>query len=254
MLSPLVALGILALSAAAVALAIAILRARRKCLSIVRCAAAATPAQLDQIYTLVERTGTVAANGYVLARTLLRSEETRCLVPIPKDLADFPWAGQVIEITADEQVRLRFVETQVAAPTLLGQVYRPVEVPRHQTRNASKSRNSFAPERLVARSPELLAQLRVLSPRYPVELLSYLLCVGRASHEFEPIDQVRIGSSPAWVQDPEPQRCDVCGQRMRLVLQIPGTVISRSAFHRGTFYLFGCASHPDQTKTLGQFT
>lgn len=254
MLSPLATLGILALSAGAVALVIAILRARRKCLFIVRCAAAATPTQLDQIYTLVERSGTVAANGYVLAITLLRCEETRSLVPIPKDLPDVPGAGQVIEVTIDEQVRVRFVEAYVAAPTLLGQVYRPVEVPRHHTRNASKSRNSFAPEHHVARSLEQLAKLQVLCACYTVELLSYLLSAGRVSQEFEPIDQVRIGSSPAWAQDPQPQSCDACWQRMRLVLQIPGTVISRTAFHRATFYLFGCASHPDQKKTLGQFT
>lgn len=41
---------------------------------------------------------------------------------------------------------------------------------------------------------------------------------------------------------------------VQLVLQLPGTVISSKSFHRGTFYLFGCARHPEQTKSLGQFT
>lgn len=253
-MSPLAALGTIAASAAVMALAVVLVRFNRKRLYVARCAATTTPEQLERIYSLVEQTGTRAANGYVLARTNKTTTETRCLVPIPKGLPEFPWAGRVVEATVSNTVELQFVEAAAFEPSLLGHVYRPVQVPRHPTKSSTKERNTFSPERYVANSAELSAALSTVCPKYPTELLSYLLCVGRASFEFEPIDQARIGTSPAWVQDPEHQTCDECKRRMHLVLQLPGTVISKKAFHRGTFYLFGCVTHPDRTKTLGQFT
>jgi hypothetical protein len=253
-MSPLAALGTVVISAVAIALAVFIVRFNRKRLLIARCAAAATSDQLERIYTLVERTGAVAANGYVLARTNRSTRESRCLMPVPKDLSEFPWAGKVIEATASREVQFQFVDEAAVEPSFLGRVYRPVLVPRHQTKGAAKERNTFSPAKYVAKSPELREVLETVCGKYSVELLSYLLCVGRASFEFEPIDQARIGTSPAWVQDPEYQTCDQCNKRMCLVLQLPGTVFSELAFHRGTFYLFGCLTHPGQTKTLGQFT
>lgn len=236
------------------ALATSLVRFNRKRLLVLRCAAAATPEQLERIYALVEQTGTVASNGYVLARTNATTTETRCLVPIPEDLAEFPWAGRAVEATVSKQVELALVEAATDKPMLLGRVYRAVRVPRHETRGSAKGRNTFSPDRYVANGPGLPAALKAVCPRYPTELLSYLLCVGRESFEFEPIDQARIGTSAAWVQDPEHPICDECKKRMRLVMQLPGTVLSKKAFHRGTFYLFGCATHPGHTKTLGQFT
>lgn len=247
-------LGAVAVSAIAAALAVVLVRFNRKRLHIIRAAAAASPDQLETIYALVERTGTVAANGYVLARTNHRTNEARCLVPIPMELSAFPWTGKVIEVTVSKDVRFQVVEATTTEPSLLGKVCRPVQVPRHQAKRSTKARNTFSPEKYVASSPELNEALRAVCPKYPTELLSYLLCIGRASFEFEPIDQARIGTSPAWVQDPEHQVCDRCAKRMGLVLQLPGTAISEKAFRRGTFYLFGCFTHPDQTKTFGQFT
>lgn len=253
-MSLLAAIGTVAISAAILAVAVVVVRFNRKRLYVCRCAEAATPEQLERIYTLVEQTGTVGANGYVLARTNLTTSETRCLVPIPKDPAEFPWGGKVIEATVATEVKFQFVDSAVAAPCLLGHVYRLVQVPRRKIKNSAKERNTFSPGRLAAGSIELSEALGVVCPKYPLELLSYLLCVGRASFEFEPIDQGRIGTSPAWVQDPEHQTCEECNKRMHLVLQLPGTVLSTKAFHRGTFYLFGCLIHPHRTKTLGQFT
>lgn len=112
----------------------------------------------------------------------------------------------------------------------------------------------FSPGDYVARSPALLDALTALCAAYPRELLAFLLCVGRESFEFEPIDQGRIGTTPAWVQDPEYPTCDHCRKRMQLIVQLPGMVISEKAFHRGTFFLFGCPVHPHHTKQLGQFT
>lgn len=253
-MSPLVLLGAASLSVVVIAVAVVLIRFNRKRLHIARCAGLASQEQLERIYTLVEQIGTVPANGYVLARTNKRTSETRCLIPVPNTLSGFPWAGRIVEVKVSKDVDFQFVEVPAVEPSLLGHVYRPVRVPRHQTKGSAKQRNSFTPERYLGKSPGLLAELSVVCPKYPQELLSYLLCVGRESFEFEPIDQARIGTSPAWVQDPENQTCDECGKRMHLVLQLPGTVISEKAFHRGTFYLFGCLTHPHNTKSLGQFT
>ncbi|MEW6366226.1 MAG: hypothetical protein AB1714_16485 [Acidobacteriota bacterium] len=181
-------------------------------------------------------------------------DNTACLIPIPTGLPDFPWAGRVVEVKVAETVEFRFVKSVAAEPWLLGRAYRPVRVARHQTKNRAEARNTFSPRWYVANSKELLEALWAVCPKYPTELLSYLLCVGGLSFEFEPIDQGRIGTSPAWVQDPEHQTCDKCKKRMYLVLQLPGTVISKKAFHRGTFFFFGCRAHPNETKTLAQFT
>jgi hypothetical protein len=238
----------------AILLAAVLVPFRRKRLHISRCAAAASPEDLEHIYKLIDALGTVPWNGYVLARTNKRANESRCLVPVPLDLVGFPWAGKVIEALAGKDVQFRFVEAAVTEPALLGHLYRPVRVPRHRTKKSTKERNTFAPDRYVTSSGELQSALSLLCQKYPTELLAYLLCAGRESFEFEPIDQARIGTSPAWVQDPEHPTCPECGVRMHLVVQLPGTVISEKAFHRGTFYLFGCPVHPDRTKSLGQFT
>lgn len=253
-MSPLAVLGIVAVSLAVLGLAVVLVRFNRKRRYVARSAAFASLEQLERIYTFVEQVGTVPSNGYVLARTNKSTGETRCLVPIPRSLPDFPWAGKVVEVKVAKDVEFTFVEATVVEPTLLGHVYRPVRVPRHQAKHSAKERNMFSPDRYAASSPELHAALSAVCPEYPIELLSYLLCVGRASFEFEPIDQARIGTSPAWVQDPEHQTCPECRKRMNLLLQLPGAVVSEKAFHRGTFYLFGCLTHPYQIKSLGQFT
>lgn len=253
-MSPLVFLGAAALTAGVVALAVVLVRFNRKRTYIARKAASASAEQLEHIYSLVEQLGTVSSVGCVLARTNRVSDEARSLIPLPNELVGFPWAGRVVEAKVSKDVDFQFVQEDVREPTLLGQVYRPVRVPRHKTQGSAKERNTFSPERYLGGSPALVAALEALCPKYPLELLSYLLCIGRNSFEFEPIDQARIGTSPAWVQDPEHQTCQECKKRMQLVLQLPGTVLSTKAFHRGTFYFFGCPSHPNRTSTLGQFT
>lgn len=254
-MSPLALIGAIALSIGVAALAVVLIRFNRKRRFIIQCAHSATPEKLERIYTMVEKVGTVPSTGYVLARTNRRTQERRCLVPIPGGLSDFPWAGSVVEArVGPKDVEFQFVEVPATEPSLLGQIYRPVLVPRFPTKNAARQRNVFSPGNYIVRSPELLAELRTACVDYPYELLSYLLCAGRESFEFEPIDQARIGTSAAWVQDPEHQTCDQCRKRMQLILQLPGTVISEKSFHRGTFFLFGCPRHPHLIKHLGQFT
>ena len=84
------------------------------------------------------------------------------------------------------------------------------------------------------------------------DLLSYLLCAGLDSFEFEPIDQARIATYPAWAQSPEHRTCNTCRAPMILIVQVPGTLISANDL--GIHYLLGCRAHPDQTEAVTQFT
>jgi hypothetical protein len=221
-------------------------RFNRKRLYIIRCAVASTPEQLERIYTCIETFGASSPGGYVLARGNAETDETRCLVPMPEDFPGFPWSGKVIEVTSSKQVKFHFVDAQVSTPTLLGRAYRLVPVPRR------KRGNIFSPKRLIQNIPALHSALSAICPTYPEDLLSYLLCVGISSFEFDPIHQALIGVAPAWIQDPEKPHCDQCGKHMRLILQLPGTVIHKDHFQNCTFYLFGCPDHPQQTKSVEQ--
>ncbi|MDR0735637.1 MAG: hypothetical protein LBF51_02175 [Zoogloeaceae bacterium] len=234
------------LLAAMAALGIPLFRFNRKRRHIARCVAASAPGQLEGIYACIDTFCASSPGGYVLARGNAETDEARCLVPVPEDFSGFPWSGKVIEVTSHKEVEFHFVDARVSAPTLLGRAYRIVPVPRH------KGRNIFSPRRLIQNIPALRPALSAVCPAYPEDLLSYLLCAGSASFEFDPINQARIGLAPAWIQSPEKPRCDQCGKPMRLILQLPGTVIHEKLFHNGTFYLFGCPEHPRQTRSVGQ--
>lgn len=216
-------------------------------------AATATGEQLEEIYRLVESGSAEKPNGFVLGRLNEAAEDDSCIVAIPNDVSEFPWAGMSVAVDVDSAVRFRFLDDRGRKTKFLGQKYRPVSVPRVRLRSG-KARNQFFPSKYIKRSEELRKKLVSVCPEYPTELLSYLLCVGQPSFEFEPIDQGRIGTSAAWVQDPEFQYCGQCNERMALILQLPGTLLDKKAFHRGTFYFFGCKKHPDQTHTVNQFT
>lgn len=244
----------IAFSVLAILLAAVLIPFNMKRRRITRAAAAATAGQLEHIYRIVERTGSVAATAYILARSNETIDDARCLVPIPAGLPAFPWAGKTIEVARTDDVAFRFVDGPPAQPSLSGKVCRLLQVPRHLAAGSGKERNAFAPEKYLAASTELREALRQLCPKNPKELLAYLLCAGGAeSGSFEPIDQVRIGASPAWAQEPAHQDCGVCGKRMALILQLPGATIGKD-FHSGVFYLFGCIRHPDQLKRVVQHT
>jgi hypothetical protein len=150
-------------------------------------------------------------------------------------------------------VQFRFVDTTEQLTQLLGRQYRAVAVPRVRIKSG-KARNRFNPKQYLKDNAELEEKLARICPQYPAELLSYLLCAGQESFEFEPIFQARIGTSSAWVQEPEFKYCPRCDKRMALILQVPGSLIHPKRFHSGTFFQFGCKAHPDQTASLGQFT
>jgi hypothetical protein len=158
-----------------------------------------------------------------------------------------------IAIEVGRDVQFRFLDASVQGTQLLGLKYRPVAVPR-LTLKSGETRNQFAPSQYLKGNEELREKLKRICPSYPLELLSYLLCAGRESFEFEPFDQGRIGTSAAWIQDPEFQYCDQCNKRMVLILQVPGALLDKKAYNPGTFYLFGCKNHPDRTRAVNQFT
>lgn len=112
----------------------------------------------------------------------------------------------------------------------------------------------YDPARYIRLAPALRSALTALAPNREVDLLSYLLCIGRDSFEFDPIDQARIGGSPAWIQGPEFPTCSACKKRLRFIAQFPGSAVSAREHQSGTFYVFGCTTHPSDTRTVYQTT
>lgn len=234
-------------------LAAAIVRFNWKRVRIRRAAAKASDTQLDAIYRMVEACGSEKPAGCLLARTNRGAEDIACVVPIPDWIEDFPWAGRSITVEAASEVTFRFTEGASRAARCLGKEFAPVAAPRTRSKSG-KLRNILSPDRYVALNPTLLPALREICPRYPKELLSYLFNSGADSFEFDPINQARIGTSPAWAQPAEFPRCDQCQERMAFILQLPGTMVARKGWGSGIFYLHGCRKHPEETKTVIQFT
>ena len=230
-----------------------LVRFNLKRLRIIRAAAAATNEQLEEIYRLIGASGSQRASGFVLGRLNEAADDASYTVAIPRELEEFPWAGMIIAVEVDTDVQFRVLDQSYRKTQLQGQKYWPVSVPTVLLKSG-KVRNQFSPSQYVKGNKQLQEELASICPEYPIDLLAYLLCVGGSSFEFEPIDQVRIGTSAAWVQVPEFQYCDHCKKRMALILQLPGTLLHNKAFHEGTFYLFGCKKHANQTCTVSQFS
>lgn len=244
-------LGVLA-GLAVLAIGIALVRFNLKRRRVIRSAAALTDDELESIYSQIERGAEdTGATGWVLARTNRTVAGSRSLIRLPDGRADFPWAGRVVMLETGTEVTFRFVEESVTETSIAGRVYRPVLVPRQRLRSG-KLRSVFSPQRLLATNDALAIVVGKVLPDLPQELLSYLLCAGRESFEFEPIDQARIGTTPSWIQGPEWPACTVCGRRMTLILQIPGTLFSPAPM--GTYYWFGCGEDLDSTHVINQFT
>jgi len=216
-----------------------------------KAAAAATREQLDQIYSLLEAAGGEPPAGGILVADSETSLGTESVISIPGHVLDFPWAGRAFEVHAAEKVEILPCSHLVTKTQLFGRTFRYVGVPRERTKSG-KVRNMFDPNRCLRASPDLKAAVERIYPDNSAELLSYLLCDGRI--EFDPIDQARVGTSPAWVQSPELRSCGKCKKRMVLVLQIPGSLLHQKRFREGTFFLFGCRNHPDELVTVGQYS
>jgi len=239
------------ISTIVILLAILLIRFNRKRLHIVRCGKSAADEQLEAIYTQIERLSTEPPSCAVLARTNRRSaSDDDWTIPVLSYVE--PWARQVIIADPGSDVTFRLSSSTASEPILRGQVYRTLPVPRHLTKSG-KARNQFSPSKYIAANPQLLAALAAVCPAYPTDLLSYLLMAGADTFEFDPMFQARVGGSPSWVQDAEFPVCDECKKRMSLILQLPGELLPGKKLPEGTFFFFGCAQHPNNTKTVAQF-
>jgi hypothetical protein len=221
---------------------------------VIRAAEGIPDSQLEAIYQLVESAGTEPSSSYVLGRTNRPAPDAAHAIELPQEIGDVPWAGRQIVIqAAGDEVSFGFTPHDGHGTRLAGRMFRVVRVLQARSK-AGKPRRIFSPARYVAASPALKDALEGAFSRDPTGLLSYLLCTGRDSFEFDEINQARIAASPVWVQNPETPACDRCRRRMQLIVQVPGSMIAAGPGHEDAFYLFGCPSHPDVTRTIGQRT
>lgn len=230
-----------------VPLTIWLVRHNRKRLHIIRCVQAASAEQLERIYLMLERWQPHPA-CFVLGRTNLTASP-EALIPLPDFL--LPWSGRVVTLGSGANVAFTVVDRPDATPQLAGKVFRAVPMP--PTVEADWENVATALVRVVGEHSELRAALAEVCPAYPAETLQYLLSAGFETFELDPINQVQLGGTPAWIQDPEIPTCPVCARPMNFVLQVPGTLLEGAA-PRGTYFFFGCVDHPDQLKTVAQFT
>lgn len=227
-------------------------------LHIQKAASGASPQQLRHVYDLVEAVGSVPSTGYVLARSNLTRPDQRSLVLIPQRLADFPWSGRCIEVRNSGDVEMLLLpidptDGHSGVVALNGVVYFPVCVPRERSQKG-KLRNIFEPSRYYAKSADLQAALGKICSKHPQDLLSYLLCVGRDSFEFDPIYQARIGNRASWIQRDDTPSCPHCQKSMQLVVQLPGLCIGGDANPNDTYYFLGCKKHLEVTALISQRT
>jgi hypothetical protein len=235
------------------ALAVPLIRFNRKRIHVIRAAAQASDQALDAIYRNIEACGTEKPTGCVLLRTNRRVENSHSVIAIPDWLEAFPWAGRTIAVSVDKEVTFGLIPDKSPETRLLGRVYHAVAVPRVKSQSG-KVTNMFAPARLLAGNAALLASLKAVCPDHPEKLLGYLLAAGAETFEFDSIDQARIGTSPSWIQDAEFHSCELCKKRMAPILQLPGTLAARKGYGSAVFYLFGCPEHPEQIKTVSQYS
>lgn len=236
-------------------MAVFLIRFNLKRCHILRCAANATAEQLETIYTCIDHLGAEPPTCAVLARTNRRQVETsEWRIHVPQFVES--WGGREIAVDLCSEPpgpTFRFSERRGTDIVLRGLEYRVIPVPRLATKN-EKGRNQFSLAKYVAGNSQLMCALNAVCPAYPTELLGYLLASGAETFEFDPMNQVKFGGSPSWVQDPEFPNCDQCGKRMTLIFQLPGTLLPEKPLPRGTFYFFGCTAHPVCTSTVGQYT
>lgn len=231
----------------------ALIRFNLKQMHVRKCAQRASNAQIEGIYERLGAAGSEPPNGFILARTNRTAEDLPNLIRIPDGLADFPWSGQTVSVNAMKEPEFTFAADQSMETRLLGRAYEAVAVPRF-TSKSGKLRNNYQPTKYLASDPVLAERVKSVCPEYPLELLSYLLAAGGDTFEFDAINQARIGTSAAWLQEPEFQSCPKCKKRMTLIIQLPGTLAHRKHFQNGTFFFFGCPAHPEETSVVSQFT
>jgi hypothetical protein len=230
-------------------LAVLLICYNRKRHYIIQRARAATEGQLETIYSRMDE-AIGDTSSAVLGRTNRHASGVDWLIPIPGYVK--PWAGRVISAIQGEEVTFVFVASAALEPSLKGCVYRTVARP--PITEVDEQNVATLLVRFVDEHSTLKTALGAVCPEYPAQLLQYLLSVGVGSFELDPMNEIQLGGSPAWVQDEEFPICRQCEKQLTLILQVPGTLLPGTALPRGTFFFFGCSEHADETKTVSQYT
>jgi len=220
---------------------------------IIKAARSASDEQLDAIYRLVDTLAPEKASAGVLAFTNRRVTNDTNIIHIPSWLDRCPWSEKTIVIDVTPKPIARLIYEPVVESQFAGKAFRAVKVPRTTSRTG-KAKNLFSPKRYLTGNAELRAALAAVCPRHPESLLAFLLCSARESFEFDPINQARIGGSPAWIQNPDPPTCAACAKKLRFIAQVPGPLLSAERLSNSTFYVFGCVMHQDTLEMVEQFT
>jgi len=231
-------------------LVVAAVQHSRKRHAVEKALAQATPEQISRIVDLAGSIGTEPSVGGVLVETDERASG-QTVISIPENIHDFPWVGQSVFLTFDPEPAFSLSEESVAHTLICGRVYRYMAVPRIKTKTG-KLRNVFDLTRYPKLNPELSSAVAKVCEDYPQATLSAILWNGNLDSP-EPVDQLRIGTSAAWMQEPEWQYCGNCGKRMRLIVQFPGPCTEQKDYRDCTLYFFGCAAHPLETNSVVQF-
>lgn len=241
----------IAVAVGIVAFAVAAVQHRRKRRIVAEALSKASPEQVSRIISLVESIGTEPPVGGLLVGTG-EQQSGQTSISIPECIHDFPWAGQTVFLSFDPDPVFSLSEGSTDCTHTGGRVYRYVPVPRIKTKSG-KLRNVFSLPRFVDLNSELLPALADICEKHPMETLSAILWNGELDPP-EPVDQLRIGTSAAWMQEPEWQYCGKCRKRMRLIVQVPGPCTGEKRLQESTLYLFGCNDHPNETKSVAQFS
>ena len=210
-------------------------------------------AQINGIYTALTRMAGKPSPAYIVARTNTRAETQDNIISLPQALSDFAWAGKVVHITVGTQIRMEINNEGAGKTQLGGRVYASIPVPYATNPNTGHTYIQYSPYKWLDQNDALISAARQLSPRYAEKLLSYLVTPGKDDFSFEPACQVRIGDGISWLHKPSFPACEVCGERMRFILQCPGSLLNHEEAKHATYYLFGCDEHTDHIQCVTQY-
>jgi hypothetical protein len=199
---------------------------------------------LFELLEIISALGNKEPLGCMLHEVSRDTEAGSYTIKLPDGLPDFPWSGQIVraefrKLDTENPVAFCFVEDGNIDGVLAPRVYWP---PRIGT-TGSKARHVQSPAHILKLSSEVSDFAKSAFPSDPKQFLEGVF------RRFGLLEYgVRIGLPPVWVQNFRPQRCPDCSRPMRLIIQMPGYEIHKSAGDF-VFYLFGCSRHPEKTRS-----
>lgn len=213
----------------------------------------ASAADINAIYNALTQMGGKPSSVYILGRTNTRAESGANIISLPETLPRFPWAGKAVHISAGIRTTMAIKQEAAGETQLGGKVYACIPVPCAIDTETNETYLQYSPYKWLDQNRALLSAAQRLSPRYAEKLLSYLVTPGNNDFSFEPASQVRIGNGISWVHKPEIPRCEECNERMRFILQCPGSLLNNEETNQATYYLFACAEHTDNAQCITQY-